>query len=108
MSHNPKDTSGDLSQGTCAHYRVLHGTEPGITGEGVQDCWSCVDCGTRFVPECWMLAVGRLRESINPAPDDITGLRQRIDLSPAEARIDRICRHIDTLTEEIERLKGKP
>ena len=38
----------------------------------------------------------------NPAPADITGLRPRIDLSPAQ--IDRIWRHIDGLTAENERL----
>ena len=41
----------------------------------------------------------------NPAPDDITGLRQRIDLSAAE--IDRCWRHIDALTAENKRLKAE-
>ena len=59
----------------CAHSRVLQGTEPGITGEGVQDYWYCEDCSERFCPEWRFNYVGK---QLDKAKAEIERLRELI------------------------------
>ena len=50
-----KVTDEQIADVCCSHNALARSTEPGITGEGVQDYWYCTLCESRFIPQWHLL-----------------------------------------------------